>query len=241
MTHENDHEVPRNDAINDAARLKDKAILVLSSVFCGGKTTQRRFLMADDPQNREFLVSYTTRLPRPGEVDGVDYHFLRLGRTEAEANAEFMRLVDNGDIFEHTRLYGNRYGTPKRQLEEAVAAGKQLIADVNIEGLWALKKAYPNQVQGIFLLPPSIEILKARLQKRLTDVGLALNQSWAEIEKEKNQHINQALETLKEAPFYDAVIEQQKSRPKAVYQMIKDALNTPINQTFSRKPPSDER
>jgi guanylate kinase len=175
-------------------------------------------------------------------VDGVDYHFLRLGRTEAEANAEFLRKVENGEMFEHTRLYGNRYGTPKKQLEEAIASGKQVIADVNIEGLWALKKAYPNQVQGIFLLPPSIEILKARLQKRLAQAGEALNQSWAEIEHEKKQHIDQALETLKEAPFYDTVIEQQKSRPKAVYAMIKRALDTPINQTFSRlnKPPSED-
>lgn len=235
MTQHGEDDMLSSAAAPDASCFEDKKILVISSVYSGGKTTQRKLLMNDD-SNREFIVSYTTRLPRPGEVDGIDYHFLRTGRTEAEAEAEFMRLVENGELFEHTRLYGNYYGTPRKQLEEGIAAGKQMIADVNIEGLWALKKAYPDQVQGIFLLPPSIEILKARLQKRLMQAREALNDSWAELEKEKDMHIKQAMEMLKEAPFYDTVIAQEKFRPKAVYQMIKNALNTPINETFTKKP-----
>lgn len=205
------------------------SILVLSSPSGGGKTTQRRFLLADNP-NREFLVSYTTRLPRPGEVDGLDYHFLRIGRTEAEARAEFQRLVDAGEIFEQTDFYGNLYGTPRKQLVDGLAAGKQLIADVNLEGFNAFKATHDNKARGVFLMPPSLEILRARLNERIERLPRLSPEQRQQLESERDVRMEQAQEIIKEAIFYGSAIDQTDCSPLQTYRLVKAAISSPANE-----------
>lgn len=204
-------------------------ILVLSSPSGGGKSTQRRNLIKENP-NREFLVSYTTRPPRPDEVDGIDYHFLSIGRTPAEAKAEFERLVKEGDIlFETTSFNGNRYGTPRKQLEEGLANGKQLIADVNLDGVKALRAAYPHQVQALFL-HTELDELRRRLHKRdiapykLTDEQLEDIKATVDARMRVAASIlAEAKATINDSPAYDAVV-PSASTPEATFANVKQAL-----------------
>lgn len=214
-------------------------ILVLSSPSGGGKSTQRRNLIKENP-NREFLVSYTTRPPRPDEVDGIDYHFLSIGRTPAEAKAEFERLVKEGDIlFETTSFNGNRYGTPRKQLEEGLASGKQLeeglangkqlIADVNLNGVKALRAAYPHQVQALFL-HTELDELRRRLHKRdiapykLTDEQLEDIKATVDARMRVAASIlAEAKATINDSPAYDAVV-PSASTPEATFANVKQAL-----------------
>ena len=223
MTHRSDQRDERSKTV--PANLQPASILVLSSPSGGGKTTQRRFLLADDP-NREFLVSYTTRLPRPGEVDGVDYHFLRNGRTEAEARAEFQRLMNTGEIFEHTDFYSNLYGTPRKQLEDGLAAGKQLIADVNLEGLKSFKQSYPNQTLGVFIEPPSLQAIKERLEMRVAESLDLSPVDRQRMQKENQLRLTHGLEILseKEDPAYDRIVHQIGCTAEETYALLKTAL-----------------
>lgn len=214
--------------------IAEPPILTLSAPSGGGKTTQRRYLLADDPRC-EFLVSYTTRLPRPGEVDGIDYHFLRLGRTEEEARAEFQRLVNASEVLEQTRFCGNLYGTPRQQLEAGLAAGKQMIADVNLDGFRAYQATYPNKVRGIFLMQPSLEVLRGRLNERISEAERAYQHALPtairqEMQDDIDQRMAQAPKILAESKFYNAVIDQSDCSPKETHRLVLKALEVPLNE-----------
>lgn len=218
------------------------SIIVLSSPSGGGKTTQRRLLMKDHPE-REFLISYTTRLPRFDEADGVDYHFLILPHlnkgmdvqaAKAAANADFQRLVDQGNvIFEHTSLYGNRYGTPRKQLEEGLAAGKQLMADVNLDGLNAFRRAYPGKVRGIFLMPPSLEVIGQRLNNRINEEKPQTDAACAAIEADIAQRLGQAPAIMREGRFYDDVVYQNHCSIEQTAAKVQQALALPATNVDS--------
>jgi len=105
-------------------------------------------------------VSATTRMPRPGEADGVDYHFLD--------DAEFARRVDAGEFVEHARYSGRRYGTLREELERRAAAGTPVLLEIEVQGARQVRKAMPEATQ-VFIAPPSEEALKTRLVGRGTD------------------------------------------------------------------------
>jgi guanylate kinase len=108
----------------------------------------------------ELSVSATTRLPRPGERDGVDYHFL--------TPEEFERHVEAGDFVEHAIYSGNRYGTLRSELERRLSAGVPVVLEIEVEGARQVREAMPDAV-AVFIAPPSIEALRARLVGRGTD------------------------------------------------------------------------
>jgi guanylate kinase len=108
----------------------------------------------------ELSVSATTRAPRPGEVDGVDYHFL--------SDEEFDRRLANGDFVEHASYSGRRYGTLRSELERRVAAGVPVVLEIEVQGARQVRRALPDAVQ-VFIAPPSVEALRARLIGRGTD------------------------------------------------------------------------
>lgn len=201
-------------------------IIVFSSPSGAGKTTQRNLLLAENPR-REFLVSYTTRAPRAGEVDGVDYHFLRIGRTKAEAEAEFNRLKEQGDVFfETTEMYGNYYGTPRKQLEAGLAAGKQMIADVNIEGMLEFRDNHPGQVRSIFLQPP-VDKLASRLRQRITEAGDLSESQAAELHREMHERLQAVPTIMQQAGFYNYVVHQEHCTPMQTFGLVKQALSAP--------------
>ncbi len=124
-----------------------------------GKGTLRRALLTDDTKMK-FCPSVTTRTPRPGEADGVDYFFA--------SREEFMRMRDAGELAEWADVYGNLYGTPARAIEDALAAGVDVVLEKDVQGARTLREAYPEGV-FIFILPPSVEELRRRISGRGTE------------------------------------------------------------------------
>ena len=135
-------------------------LLVMSSPSGAGKTTLSRRLLAADP-NIAMSVSVTTRAPRPGEVNGKDYHFI--------THEEFARLRDRGDLLEYAEVFGNFYGTPKRPVTEALQAGRDVLFDIDWQGTQQLGAAMGEDLVRIFILPPSAEELRERLIGRAQD------------------------------------------------------------------------
>ncbi|MEM0947645.1 MAG: guanylate kinase [Pseudomonadota bacterium] len=152
-------------------------LIILSSPSGAGKSTLARRLREWDPSIR-FSVSATTRAPRPGEVDGQDYHFVK--------EPEFKRMVRDGDMLEHAHVFGNFYGSPAPPVSEAIAAGCDVLFDIDWQGAQQIQQsALAPHVLSIFLLPPSIEELWRRLVGRAQDTPDVINRrmkrSWDEI------------------------------------------------------------
>ena len=108
----------------------------------------------------ELSVSATTRPPRPGERDGVDYHFL--------SDEEFERLAGDDELLEHATYSGHRYGTPRSEVEPRLAAGRSVVLEIEVQGARQVRAAMPEAVQ-VFIAPPSPAALRARLEGRATD------------------------------------------------------------------------
>lgn len=136
-------------------------VVVLSGPSAVGKSTVVGCLRERIP-DLYFSVSVTTRAPRPGEVDGVDYHFIA-----AEA---FQHLIDRGDLLEWAEIHGglHRSGTPAEPVREAMTAGRPVLIEVDLAGARAVKAAMPESV-AVFLAPPSWEVLESRLVGRGTE------------------------------------------------------------------------
>lgn len=136
-------------------------LLIISSPSGAGKSTLSKRLQAWDPTIR-FSISATTRPPRPGEVDGVDYHFM--------SRAEFQADVAKGQLLEHAEVFGNFYGSPRAPVEAAMEAGCDTLFDIDWQGGQQIKNSdLRHDVVSIFILPPSIEALEARLNGRGQD------------------------------------------------------------------------
>jgi guanylate kinase len=136
-------------------------LLILSSPSGAGKSTLARMLMDWDPSIR-FSVSATTRPPRPGEVEGREYYFV--------SREAFQRLVDKGEMLEHAEVFGNRYGSPRAPVEEAMAAGRDTLFDIDWQGGQQItNSALGRDVVSVFVLPPSIAELEHRLRSRGQD------------------------------------------------------------------------
>ncbi|MCD6213778.1 MAG: guanylate kinase, partial [Candidatus Desulfofervidus sp.] len=134
-------------------------IFVISAPSGTGKTTLVRLLLSRFP-TLSFSISYTTRLPRPGEVDGQHYFFV--------SEKEFKRSIARGEMLEWAKVYGHYYGTPLHFVKEKIAAGKDVILDIDIQGAQEVKKKIPEAIL-IFIIPPSWEELQRRITNRSTD------------------------------------------------------------------------
>lgn len=135
-------------------------MLVMSSPSGAGKTTISRALLARDA-DISMSVSATTRAPRPGEVDGTDYHFVPMER--------FTRMVEQGEFLEHARVFDNFYGTPRGPVEAALASGRDVLFDVDWQGTQQLRQNAASDLVSIFVLPPSFAELERRLKTRAQD------------------------------------------------------------------------
>lgn len=136
-------------------------LLILSSPSGAGKSTLARRLMEWD-RTIQFSVSATTRTARPGEVDGRDYYF--------RSRPEFERMVAVGEMLEHAEVFGNFYGSPKGPVEAAMLAGRDTLFDIDWQGGQQIRNsALGRDVVSIFVLPPSITELEARLRGRAQD------------------------------------------------------------------------
>ena len=134
-------------------------LFIITAASGAGKTSLVRALLAADSQIK-LSISYTTRQPRPGEVNGVDYHFVD--------DATFLKMLDEGDFLESAHVHGARYGTSKTRVNEALHQGDDLILEIDWQGAAQVRNLYPEAI-SIFILPPSMPELEARLRGRRQD------------------------------------------------------------------------
>jgi guanylate kinase len=181
--------------------------LVLSAPSGGGKTTIARVLL-ERRTDVGYSVSCTTRAPRPGERDGEDYHFLSVDG--------FTARVGRGEFAEWAVVHGNRYGTLRSEVERVMRAGKHVMLDIDVQGARQLRNAFPDAVT-VFVVPPSVEVLVARLLGRKSEsdeaLALRLRNARAELlEAERYQHVvvNDDLEHSVER--ISAIIDEETAR-----------------------------
>jgi guanylate kinase len=144
-----------------SARSHRGVLVIVSSPSGAGKTTLTRRLLTEFKGHLEFSVSYTTRPMRNGEENGRDYWFVSLDK--------FEDMVRNNEFAEHAFVHGNRYGTAQAPVEAALAAGRDIIFDVDWYGGAALAAIWPKDSLKVFILPPDIATLETRLRQRATD------------------------------------------------------------------------
>lgn len=135
-------------------------MLVLSSPSGAGKSTIARALLQRDA-HIAMSVSCTTRSPRPGEVDGTDYHFVTVEK--------FQQMVEDNQFLEHARVFDNYYGTPRAPVEDALASGRDVLFDIDWQGTQQLGQNARADLVTVFILPPSVEELERRLYTRAQD------------------------------------------------------------------------
>ena len=160
-------------------------LFVISGPSGAGKSTVV-FKAIEGRDDVCFSTSVTTRKPRPGEVDGREYFFVDPDR--------FKEMVSNGELLEHAEYVANSYGTPKAYVEEKLSSGMNVILDIEVQGARQVNEKMPECVK-IFIIPPTVEELRKRLEKRGTDTQRAIE-----------ARLIRAKQEFEEADFYDYVI-----------------------------------
>jgi guanylate kinase len=150
-------------------------MLVLSSPSGAGKTTLSRLLL-DADRSIELSISVTTRPRRPGEVGGRHYHFISADR--------FKSMIRSGDLLEWAEVFGHRYGTPRVPVERALAAGKDVLFDLDWQGANKLRRKVGSDLVTVFVLPPSVVELHRRLKSRAQDSEAVIRRRMAEAGRE---------------------------------------------------------
>jgi guanylate kinase len=135
-------------------------MFVLSSPSGAGKTTLSRRLLAEE-EGVAMSVSVTTRAMRPGEVEGKDYYFIDSPKYDA--------MVDAGELLEHATVFDNKYGTPKKQVMDSLASGRDVLFDIDWQGTRQLAQTCRQDLVSVFILPPTLEELERRLRARAQD------------------------------------------------------------------------
>lgn len=139
-------------------------LFIVSAPSGAGKTSLVNALLACNRQI-DVSVSYTTRPPRPGEVDGKDYHFVSRG--------VFLAMAKNGDFLESAEVYGNLYGTSQSWIEAETASGRDIMLEIDWQGAVQVRRKFPDCI-SIFILPPSLHALEVRLQGRRQDSAVVI-------------------------------------------------------------------
>ncbi|KAI8373445.1 guanylate kinase [Choanephora cucurbitarum] len=150
-------------------------IFVISGPSGSGKSTLLKRLFSEYPNTFGFSVSHTTRKPRPGEIDGKDYHFVE--------KENMIKEVEEGKFIESATFSGNMYGTSIKAIEDVVAQGKVCMLDIDMQGVQSVKKTQLNP-KYIFVQPPNVEILEQRLRGRGTEKEEAVLARLAAAKKE---------------------------------------------------------
>jgi guanylate kinase len=149
-------------------------LYIISAPSGGGKTSLVNALLQSVP-NLEVSISHTTRPKRPGEKDGVDYYFVD--------KATFKNLIAQDAFLEHAKVFGNYYGTSQRWVEEKLRKGVDVILEIDWQGAKQIRKLMPEAI-GIFVVPPSWQILEARLRERAQDEEAVIQQRMAQARNE---------------------------------------------------------
>jgi guanylate kinase len=194
-------------------------LLVFSGPSGVGKGSICRALIKENP-TIHLSVSATTRLPRSGEVHGVDYYFLD--------NNSFKKMIEEDELLEWAEVYGHFYGTPRRFLQEALDRGNDVILEIDIQGALQVKDRFPMAVL-IFVVPPSRLALESRLRARGTDTREEIEKRLSCTEREIkmawrydyiviNDQLTRTLDTVR------AIITAEKARPQRSQCLVRDLL-----------------
>jgi guanylate kinase len=165
--------------------MKRGLLFVITAPSGCGKGTLRRALLKEQTDIR-FCPSITTREPRPGEVNGIDYIFVSM--------SEFLKKRDKGELAEWAEVYGNYYGTPRENVERALDEGYSVMLEKDVQGSRTLRQVYPEGI-FIFILPPSLDELRRRIESRGT-----------ENETEKHMRLDSARKEIADLRDFDYVI-----------------------------------
>ena len=149
------------DPVPSASPSRRGLMLILSSPSGAGKTTLTRLLLQNRDLDLTLSVSVTTRPRRASEADGIHYHFI--------SRAVFDTMRERGELLEHAEVHGNCYGTPRAPAEEVLAGGRDMLFDIDYQGTQQVRAQAPQDVVTIFILPPSMRELRARLERRAED------------------------------------------------------------------------
>lgn len=183
--------------------MKEGKVIILVAPSGTGKTSLARRLFKDI-EELKFSVSATTRAPREGEEDGTHYHFL--------TKEEFNRKIDEGDFLEWEEFYGGtRYGTLRSEVDKKLKSGYFILLDIEVKGAVNIKKIYGEKALGLFIKPPSMEVLKERLTARGTETRETIDLRLA-----------RAGEELTYADRFDQVIINDDF--ETAYRQVKDAV-----------------
>jgi len=174
-------------------------MLVLSSPSGAGKTTIARAILRHE-RDLAMSVSVTTRPPRTGEESGKDYYFV--------TEDEYHRMVESGDLLEHAKVFDNYYGTPKNHVERELAAGRDVMFDIDWQGTQQLKASARDDLVSVFILPPSVKELERRLRGRAQDTEEVMRRRMARAADEMshwaeydyivvNQNVEESIEQVK--------------------------------------------
>ncbi len=161
-------------------------LLVLSSPSGAGKSTISRALL-DQEENLTLSVSVTTRQKRPAETEGIDYFFV--------GEARFAEMVEQEALLEHAVVFGHRYGTPRETVEAALEQGRDVLFDIDWQGTQQIAEKLPGDLVRVFILPPSLEELEARLYRRAQDS-----------EEEVQRRMAEAASEMSHWPEYDYIL-----------------------------------
>jgi len=195
--------------------MAEEKLIVFSAPSGSGKTTIVRHLLAQEELNLEFSISATSREPREGEVDGVDYYFISL--------EQFKKHMKDDDFLEWEEVYrDNFYGTLKSEVARIWAMSKNVIFDIDVVGGLRIKRKFPEQTLAVFVRPPSVEELKIRLKKRKTDS-----------DEKINMRIAKASVEMMTAPRFDFIIENDE-----LEKALKEA-EALVAKHISKKPKTD--
>lgn len=150
-------------------------MLVLSSPSGAGKTTLSRLLLSKD-RSIELSISVTTRPRRPAETHGKHYHFIDAARFES--------MIRNGELLEWAEVFGNRYGTPRKLVEQTLAEGRDVLFDLDWQGTQQLREKAQSDLVSVFVLPPTVESLAKRLETRAQDTKAIIQSRMAKASDE---------------------------------------------------------
>lgn len=165
-----DHASPAKAPLQTNALKRRGLLFILSSPSGAGKTTLSRMLLEADP-GIELSISATTRPPRPSENDGVHYHFV--------SDAQFDRMIEEDEFYEWAEVFGYRYGTPKGAIRTALKEGRDFLFDIDWQGTQQLYQKDQQDVVSVFILPPSLDELRRRLEMRAQDADEVIERRMA--------------------------------------------------------------